>query len=256
MAHGFGFGGGVWLCRFGWFGGGLFLGLHRFVFRLFGWRFDHGGLLVGRFHNLLGLFIFCALKSIENTVILSLCKWVCANNVVSYLCFIVGSCVFLQQLQTQTGDLLLDADHDVRVVLISLQLIGQIQNAIPYKIIFPCEVCLYGLKKRHCISVNSLKLDGCLMFDMTGYLFQVVHLSHHLVHVSVDLHQIHTVQCSFQQIHHCMELDTNMLKWRTIVWAENLSSVTNSRNRFPASSPKNVFTCNTVHRCPLLLTDL
>lgn len=96
MDQGLGFGGGLWLCRFGWFGGGLFLGLHWFVFRLFGWRFDHRGLLVGRFYSLLRLFIFCALKSIEDTVILCLCKWGHANDVASYLCFIIMGCVFLQ----------------------------------------------------------------------------------------------------------------------------------------------------------------
>lgn len=61
------------------------------------------------------------------------------------LCFALRG-VFLQQLQAETGDLLLDAHHNVGVVLISLKLVGETHHAVPDKFILPCQVCLDCLK--------------------------------------------------------------------------------------------------------------
>lgn len=61
----------------------------------------------------------------------------------SDLCF-----VFLEQLQTEAGDLLLDAHHDVGVVLISLKLVGEAHHAVPHKVILPCKVRLDCLRDK------------------------------------------------------------------------------------------------------------
>lgn len=72
-------------------------------------------------------------------------------SVEAYLGFAVGcgSRVLLQELEAQPGDLLLDADHDVRVVLIAPQLIGQSADAVPHKVILPCQIGFYGLEHRN-----------------------------------------------------------------------------------------------------------
>ena len=68
----------------------------------------------------------------------------------AYLDFAVGcgSRVLLQQLETQPGDLLLDADHDVGVVVVALQLIGQGAEAVSHKVILPRQIGLYILEHR------------------------------------------------------------------------------------------------------------
>lgn len=46
-----------------------------------------------------------------------------------------GGCVLLQQLEAQAGELLLDAHHDGRLVLIALQLLTEVAHALPHGLI-------------------------------------------------------------------------------------------------------------------------
>lgn len=67
-----------------------------------------------------------------------------------YLCLAVGrgSSILLQQLVAQVGDLLLDADHDVGVVLIALHLVGEVQDALLHDVVVPAQVGLDGLGEK------------------------------------------------------------------------------------------------------------
>jgi len=55
----------------------------------------------------------------------------------SDLCFALSG-VLLQQLQAEAGDLLLDAHHNVGVVLVSFKLVGETHHAVPDKFIVSC----------------------------------------------------------------------------------------------------------------------
>lgn len=70
--------------------------------------------------------------------------YVC-TSVSSNLCFALRG-VFLQQLQAEARDLLLDAHHNVGVVLISLKLVGEARHAVPNKFIVSRQVRLDGLQ--------------------------------------------------------------------------------------------------------------
>lgn len=50
--------------------------------------------------------------------------------------------VLLEQVQAEAGDLLLDAHHDVGVILISLELVAQAHHAVPNELILSRQVCL------------------------------------------------------------------------------------------------------------------
>lgn len=67
-----------------------------------------------------------------------------------YLCFALGdgSRILLQQLVAQAGDLLLDAHHDVRVVLVAFHLVGEVLDALLHEVILPAQVGLDGLQER------------------------------------------------------------------------------------------------------------
>lgn len=54
--------------------------------------------------------------------------------------------VLLQQVQAEAGDLLLDAHHDVGVVLIPLELVAQAHHAVPDELVLSRQVCLDSLK--------------------------------------------------------------------------------------------------------------
>ena len=66
---------------------------------------------------------------------------------VRYLSFVFRG-AFLKQLRTKAGYLFLYGQHDVGVVLVSLELIGQCGHAVPHKLIIPCEVGLDSLKNK------------------------------------------------------------------------------------------------------------
>lgn len=67
-----------------------------------------------------------------------------------YLCLALGDSgsVLLQQLVAQVGDLLLDADHDVGVVLVASHLVGEVQDALLHEVVLPAQVGLDGLEER------------------------------------------------------------------------------------------------------------
>lgn len=79
------------------------------------------------------------------------------EDVSSNLCFALRG-VFLQQLQAEAGDLLLDAHHNVGVILISLELVGEGHHAVPDKFIVSCKVCL------DCLQDNSIIKAGITVY--------------------------------------------------------------------------------------------
>lgn len=54
--------------------------------------------------------------------------------------------ILLQELQAEAGDFLLDAHHNIGVVLISLKLVGQACHAVSHKFILSCKIFLYCLQ--------------------------------------------------------------------------------------------------------------
>ena len=89
-----------------------------------------------------------------------MCVCACVRVCVCYLSFVLRG-AFLQQLRAQAGDLFLDGQHDVGVVLVSLELIGQGGHAVPHKVVIPREVGLDGLENKHTFSLK-IQLVHCV----------------------------------------------------------------------------------------------